>query len=438
MRIFVSSSFEDLREHRATAIRVLRQLGHEVIAIGGHGGRLVPAADQGARDGRPQRGVRRRVRLAVVGTCRGRSATPSRRPSRRRSRGRTFHRSKDAHYGQTSITHYEYLRARERDLPILAFLLADDVPLNPVFVDGFDRSRPGSPLDASHIRALRAELQEEKVVSWFTTPSDLEARVATAVTVRRSRTPDRHPAGHRRRRRSRGRVGLRLRRILRHVGGSPSRGAPACDPDRPLQSVVVDPALPGRRAAGAPLPSPPDPGRGGISPRIRRRPQGFPRVVFIGTAVHCRHRPRHRAHGTGARTLPAVAPAATSRSAHSTPRRLRSTTSDEGWASAFMGGPPAGAGRRRPSVDAHEAERAVKIDLTRDRLRQWFGDAMLEQPVEVRDPRRASVVDLIRVIDYPNDFVPVLSDRLPNSDEPVGVLDVIDKAALTHASPTAT
>src|SRR5688572_21328286 len=31
MRIFVSSSFEDLREHRAAAIRVLRQLGHEVL-----------------------------------------------------------------------------------------------------------------------------------------------------------------------------------------------------------------------------------------------------------------------------------------------------------------------------------------------------------------------------------------------------------------------
>jgi len=33
MRIFVSSSFEDLREHRASAIRILRQLGHEVIAM---------------------------------------------------------------------------------------------------------------------------------------------------------------------------------------------------------------------------------------------------------------------------------------------------------------------------------------------------------------------------------------------------------------------
>ena len=33
MRIFVSSTFEDLREHRAAAIRVLRQLGHEVLAM---------------------------------------------------------------------------------------------------------------------------------------------------------------------------------------------------------------------------------------------------------------------------------------------------------------------------------------------------------------------------------------------------------------------
>src|SRR5262245_17774852 len=33
MRVFVSSSFEDLREHRAAAIRVLRQLGHDVVAM---------------------------------------------------------------------------------------------------------------------------------------------------------------------------------------------------------------------------------------------------------------------------------------------------------------------------------------------------------------------------------------------------------------------
>jgi len=33
MRIFVSSTFEDLKEHRSAAIRVLRQLGHEVLVM---------------------------------------------------------------------------------------------------------------------------------------------------------------------------------------------------------------------------------------------------------------------------------------------------------------------------------------------------------------------------------------------------------------------
>jgi hypothetical protein len=33
LRIFVSSTFEDLKEHRTAAIRILRQLGHEVLAM---------------------------------------------------------------------------------------------------------------------------------------------------------------------------------------------------------------------------------------------------------------------------------------------------------------------------------------------------------------------------------------------------------------------
>ena len=33
MRIFVSSSFQDLQDYRLAAIRVLRQLGHEVVAM---------------------------------------------------------------------------------------------------------------------------------------------------------------------------------------------------------------------------------------------------------------------------------------------------------------------------------------------------------------------------------------------------------------------
>src|SRR3954468_666823 len=33
VKIFVSSTFEDLREHREAALRALRQLGHDVVAM---------------------------------------------------------------------------------------------------------------------------------------------------------------------------------------------------------------------------------------------------------------------------------------------------------------------------------------------------------------------------------------------------------------------
>jgi Domain of unknown function (DUF4062) len=33
MRIYVSSTFNDLKVHRAACIRVLRQLGHEVVSM---------------------------------------------------------------------------------------------------------------------------------------------------------------------------------------------------------------------------------------------------------------------------------------------------------------------------------------------------------------------------------------------------------------------
>lgn len=33
MKVYVSSTFVDLKEYRAAAIRILRQLGHEVLAM---------------------------------------------------------------------------------------------------------------------------------------------------------------------------------------------------------------------------------------------------------------------------------------------------------------------------------------------------------------------------------------------------------------------
>ncbi len=169
MRIFVSSSFEDLKEHRACAIRILRQLGHEVIAMEDMtAGSLAPLAKVLEMVDRSE---------AYVGVFAWRygyapqfGAEPP--PA-----------VAGAEPGKTSITHYEYLRALDRNLPVMAFLLDERWPWPPEFVDGFDQTRAGAQQNTERIRALRLALQQERVVSWFTTPADLEARVSAAVTT---------------------------------------------------------------------------------------------------------------------------------------------------------------------------------------------------------------------------------------------------------------
>src|SRR5262245_44714279 len=110
MRIFVSSTFEDLREHRAAAIRILRQLGHEVLAM----------EDLVAASAAPLVKVLEMIDRseAYVGIFAWRYGyVPGKDPSPARQAPPPA--VKNATYGTTSITAYEYLRAKERQLPIM-------------------------------------------------------------------------------------------------------------------------------------------------------------------------------------------------------------------------------------------------------------------------------------------------------------------------------
>ena len=80
-------------------------------------------------------------------------------------------------------------------------------------------------------------------------------------------------------------------------------------------------------------------------------------------------------------------------------------------------------------------EEQIRIIFQPESLHEHFGDAMLQQPVEIDDLARATVVDLLRLLDYPSDFVPVISSRVTaNADAsappPAPRLDVVDKVAL--------
>jgi hypothetical protein len=136
MRIFVSSTFEDLREHRAAAIRVLRQLGHEVVATEDFvAGGAVPLK-------RVLDDVKRcdtyvgifAWRYGFVPKVSDPLATPL---------------PPGAEPNVTSITHCEYLQAKESGLEILAFLLDESCAWPPHLIDGFATSDPAAPRDNS-------------------------------------------------------------------------------------------------------------------------------------------------------------------------------------------------------------------------------------------------------------------------------------------------
>ncbi|HMF96367.1 MAG TPA: hypothetical protein VKE96_18830 [Vicinamibacterales bacterium] len=49
---------------------------------------------------------------------------------------------------------------------------------------------------------------------------------------------------------------------------------------------------------------------------------------------------------------------------------------------------------------SHANEAVAKVDLTPELLRRWFGDSMLKVPVSIADLQKASIVDLLRLLDY--------------------------------------
>src|SRR5882724_1592957 len=138
MRIFVSSSFEDLREHRAAAIRVLRQLGHEVLAMEDMiAGSTAPLAKVVEMVDRSE---------AYVGVFAWRYGyVPTRAAEPPAPEPANIPIVERAVAGETSITHYEYLRAVQRKLPVMAFLLDETYPWRPQLIDGFDKTRAQAP-----------------------------------------------------------------------------------------------------------------------------------------------------------------------------------------------------------------------------------------------------------------------------------------------------
>jgi len=369
MRIFVSSSFQDLQDYRLAAIRVLRQLGHEVVAMEDFvAGSEVPLKQMLDKVQRCELYVGLfawRYGFVPKPTVTAGDATDPADP-----------KVPEATYGTTSITHYEYLQAKAKGIDCLAFLLDERVPWPPHLVDGFSTLDPAAPKDATAIRALRSELQVSAVVSYFTNPNDLEARVSAAVTV----------AG----------MSRQVRLNLAGVG----QAVDSVNDSFPEQGIRDTIRRAGQqRALKIDLNTTWWSTRLYLTSALAERLTDVQRIVvvegnnFVGqlstqlilsnlTAMH----PILAAMGRKLQRRTVLPDA-----------EAEMTAVFELWKTVF-GGP-----------DPREKEKAVKVDLTADLLRRWFGDGMLQQPVRVLDLSRATVIELLRILDYPSEFVPVLS-----------------------------
>jgi Domain of unknown function (DUF4062)/HEAT repeats/NACHT domain len=160
-RIYISSTYGDLQAHREKVYRVLRQLGHDVIAM----------EDYVAADERPVDKC-----LADVGSC-------------------DLYLGIFAHrYGYVpahdnpasrSITELEYRHAVARNIPRLAFLLDLKTAWPPGDMDVFT----GDGDRGARIKTLRDELEQDRLASYFSSPDDLAQKVSVAVSRHLAEAP---------------------------------------------------------------------------------------------------------------------------------------------------------------------------------------------------------------------------------------------------------
>lgn len=150
--IYVSSTYEDLKDHREAVYRALRQLGHDVRAM----------EDYVASDVRPLDKCLRDVSAAdlYLGIFAWRYG---------------FVPDKD-NPQRHSITECEYRHAVDCGKPCLIFMLHEDADWKRKFDDAASAQDKGE-----HIAALRTELKNELTVSMFSSSEELARLASTAV-----------------------------------------------------------------------------------------------------------------------------------------------------------------------------------------------------------------------------------------------------------------
>jgi hypothetical protein len=157
MKVYISSTYQDLVDHRAAVDRTLRRMGHDVIGMEQYIAEGSKPVDRCKSD------VRAADAYVIVvawrfGYVPGLTATP---------------------LDGRSITEIELNDAQASGKPVLAFLLDPEAPWPPNRVDAMG----GAPEAGQDVSRLRGLLGTEYLAGIFRTPDDLASQVAAAVSA---------------------------------------------------------------------------------------------------------------------------------------------------------------------------------------------------------------------------------------------------------------
>lgn len=354
MRVYISSTFEDLREHRESVVHILRQLGHEIFAMEEYvaeGMRPLPkvlndveASDVYVGIFAWRYGYVPAEGTAVIGTV----------------------------SGETSITEYEYRKAIEVKKPVLIFLLNERASW-PVHL--IDRD----PEPAKAMRRLREELQSEHLVSFFDSPDGLASQVSAAVSTQGLRAEVQQQL-----------VSPLSAQIIEAFTGAgmltDSQMMPILNlltSAQPERAVLIDVSstwwstrLYLLAALGQQL--------GDLQRILVLNNDDFVGILSSTTIRTILRRVHSQANRFENQVL--------NRAGGSDVTRIAKEYIDR-WNRFFDASP--------------KGESEAAIPVTAPNLRLWFGEALQENPVLLHNLEAASSIDLLRILDYPNDFVPV-------------------------------
>jgi hypothetical protein len=149
-KVFVSSTLEDLQEHRAAVRAALMQHGHAVVMLD----------EMHASPRTPLQQIR-----ASIATCDAIVTLLA---------WRYGYVPPDDNPDQLSYVELEFRYARELKKATFVFIVKNDFQWSPQFIDSDDQ--------AQRLRAFRAEVMRRGTVDFFTTPEDLTKRVVEAVS----------------------------------------------------------------------------------------------------------------------------------------------------------------------------------------------------------------------------------------------------------------